>query len=200
MGRRTSRGSSGGLTELPVTALRTERLLLRSFSDDDLATFAALNAHPLVARMLGSSPTREQSDAMVERFTSELQREGWGLWALEVVDGPSFVGFCGLHAVPEYLPCYPGVEVGWRLHPDYWGHGYATEAAMAALAYGFDSAGLTEIVSFTAAVNLPSQAVMQRIGMTRDLDGDFNHPNVPADGDLRPHVLYRIQPGPTLPR
>ncbi len=68
------------------------------------------------------------------------------------------------------------------------------------MAYGFGSAGLSEIVSFTAAVNLPSQAVMERIGMTRDLDGDFDHPNVPPEGDLRPHVLYRIQPGPTLPK
>ncbi|HEY2213431.1 MAG TPA: GNAT family N-acetyltransferase [Acidimicrobiales bacterium] len=183
-----------------MTTLRTERLLLRAFGADDLAMFAALNAHPAVARMLGSSPTRAQSDAMVERYTEELNREGWGLWALEVVDGSSFVGFCGLHAVPEYLPCYPGVEIGWRLDPAHWGNGYATEAAGTALAYGFGSAGLSEIVSFTAAVNLPSQAVMRRIGMTRDLDGDFEHPNVPIEGDLRPHVLYRIQPGPTLPK
>ena len=183
-----------------VTSLRTERLVLRPFGEGDLAPFAALNVHPLVVRMLGSTPSREQSDAMVERFAAELDREDWGIWAIEVIGGASFVGFCGLHAVPEYLPSFPGVEVGWRLDPAHWGHGYATEAALAALDHGFGPAGLGEIVSFTAAVNLPSQAVMQRIGMTRDRAGDFEHPNVPADSDLGPHVLYRIQPSRTVPQ
>jgi len=181
-----------------VTTLRTERLVLRPFVAADLAPFAALNVHPDVVRMLGSEPSREQSDALVERCTEEMGREGWGIWALEVVGGAPFVGFCGLHAVPDYLPFAPSVEVGWRLHPLFWGHGYATESALAALEYGFGPGSLAEIVSFTAAVNLPSQAVMQRIGMTRDAQGDFEHPNVPADSDLRPHVLYRIQPSRTV--
>jgi len=184
---------------LAPTSLRTARLILRPFASADLAPFAALNVHPQVVRMLGSTPTRSESDAMVERYTAELVRQGWGVWALEVVGGAPFVGFCGLHAVPEYLAFSPGIEVGWRLHPMFWGHGYATEAALAALEYGFGTAGVEEIVSFTAAVNLPSQAVMRRIGMTRDARGDFAHPKVPVDSDLKPHVLYRIHPPSTVP-
>ncbi len=174
--------------------MQTERLLLRPFEDRDLAPFAALNIHPDVVAMLGSSPSRGESDAMVVRFTEELAREGWGIWAIEVVDGAPFVGFCGLHALASHVPASPAVEVGWRLDPTFWGHGYATEGALAALAHGFGPCGLQEIVSITAVVNARSQAVMQRIGMTRDPFGDFEHRGLPEGHELRPHVLYRIQP------
>ena len=99
----------------------------------------------------------------------------------------------GLHRVGATLPCAPAVEVGWRLHPDHWGHGYATEAAAAALDFGLGPAGLDEIVAFTAATNTRSQAVMARLGMTRDAGGDFDHPAVPQGSPLRRHVLYRIR-------
>jgi RimJ/RimL family protein N-acetyltransferase len=181
-----------------VTSLRSERLILRPFEERDLEPFAAMNAHPDVVATLGSTPTRAESDDMVVRWTAELEREGWGLWVLEVVGGAPFVGVCGLHGVNEMFPFARGVEVGWRLSPDHWRHGYATEAALAALDHGFGTVGLEEIVSFTAAINVRSQAVMQRIGMTRDLSADFEHPTVPEDSPLRPHVLYRIQPGRTV--
>jgi RimJ/RimL family protein N-acetyltransferase len=103
------------------------------------------------------------------------------------------VGMVGLHRVRPEVPCAPAVEIGWRLHPDSWGRGYATEAAEAALRFGFDVAGLSEIVAFTTTVNTRSQAVMERIGMHRDVDGDFDHPSVPEDSPLRRHVLYRAQ-------
>jgi RimJ/RimL family protein N-acetyltransferase len=170
----------------------TARLVLRPFTDVDRAPFFALNTLPLVVESLGSSPTRADSDAMAERYGEELGREGWGFWALEVADGPVFAGMVGLHRVNPALPCAPAVEVGWRLHPDHWGHGYASEAARASLEHGFGPGGLDEIVAFTTTVNTRSQAVMERIGMTRDAAGDFDHPGVPADSPLRRHVLYRI--------
>jgi len=172
--------------------LRTGRLLLRPFEEADLVPFAALNIHPSVVEFLGSSPTRAESDAMVERFSAELEGEGWGLWAIEVAGGPAFVGMCGLHAAPRALACAPAVEVGWRLHPDHWGNGYATEAGAASIRHGFDTAALPEIVSFTAVANLRSQAVMARLGLRRDPDADFDHPNLPEGSPLRAHVLYRI--------
>jgi RimJ/RimL family protein N-acetyltransferase len=181
----------------------TGRLLLRPFEESDLAPFAALNVHPRVVEALGSAPTRAQSDALVERYGAELEREGWGFWAVEVVGGAHFIGMVGLHAVHPTLPCAPGVEAGWRLHPDWWGHGYATEAAAASLHYGFTTGGLNDIVAFTAAVNLRSQAVMERIGMVRQPDGDFDHPGVAEGSPLKRHVLYRATPGHTgshLPR
>jgi len=157
----------------------------------DRAPFAELNAHPLVVEALGSSPTRAQSDALVDRFNEEMAREGWGLWAVQVAGGPGFVGMVGLHRVNAALPCAPAVEVGWRLHPDHWGHGYATEAAAPSLQAGFES-GLDEIVAFTTTVNTRSQAVMTRLGMVRDPGGDFDHPSLPEGSPLRRHVLYRV--------
>jgi RimJ/RimL family protein N-acetyltransferase len=157
----------------------------------DREPFAELNAHPLVAESLGTSFTRAESDALVDRYGAEMEREGWGFWAVEVDGGSRFVGMVGLHRVNSTLPCAPAVEVGWRLHPEHWGHGYATEAATASLGYGFGPAGLNEIVAFTTTLNLRSQAVMERIGMVRDRGADFDHPGVPAASPLRRHVLYR---------
>lgn len=156
-----------------------------------MAPFAALNAHPLVVESLGSSPTRAESDALVERYAAELAREGWGLWAVEVTGGEPFIGMVGLHRVNDVIPCAPAVEVGWRLHPAQWGNGYATEAATASLHHGFVVGGLSEIVAFTTTLNVRSQAVMERVGMMRDHEGDFDHPSVPEGSALRRHVLYR---------
>jgi RimJ/RimL family protein N-acetyltransferase len=181
------------VTTPETPSLTTARLLLRPFGPADLAPFAALNAHPLVVESLGSSPTRAESDAMVTYFTGELEREGWGLWAIELVESGTFVGMAGLHRVSPHYPFAPAVEIAWRLDPAHWGHGYATEAALGALSYGFDVGGLGEIVAFTTTLNLRSQAVMQRIGMIRDVAADFDHPSMPEDSPLRRHVLYRAQ-------
>jgi RimJ/RimL family protein N-acetyltransferase len=132
---------------------------------------------------------------MVERWTMEMDAVGWGPWAVEVTGGPAFVGMCGLHRVSPTLPSAPAVEVAWRLDPAHWGHGYATEAGAASLRHGFDAGGLPEIVSFTAAVNVRSQAVMGRIGMRRDQSADFDHPSQPPGGRLRRHVLFRARSG-----
>lgn len=166
--------------------------MLRPFTDVDRSPFFALNTHPLVVESLGSSPSRDESDALVERYSQEMAREGWGLWAVEVADAAPFAGMVGLHRVNPALPCAPAVEIGWRLHPDHWGHGYATEAAAASLEFGFGPGGLNEIVAFTTTLNTRSQAVMERMGMTRDRDGDFDHPSLPEGSPLRRHVLYRI--------
>ena len=186
VGRGPGRGPGPG----PVVT--TERLVLRPFTDVDRAPFSELNAHPLVVESLGSSPTRAESDAIVDHINAEMARDGWGLWALEVIGRAAFAGMVGLHRVRAELPCAPAVEVEWRLHPDHWGHGYATEAAAASLRYGFDEVGLTEIVAFTTAGNTRSQAVMNRIGMVRDPGADFDHPRQPEGSPLRHHVLYRV--------
>ena len=167
--------------------------MLRPFTEVDRSPFYALNTHPLVVESLGSSPTRAESDAMIARYGEERGREGWGFWAVEArTGGAPFLGMVGLHRVSAALPFAPAVEVGWRLHPDHWGHGYASEAATASLDFAFGEAGLDEVVAFTTTVNTRSQAVMVRIGMTRDLDGDFDHPGVPEGSGLRRHLLYRI--------
>jgi len=112
------------------------------------------------------------------------------LWAVGVTGGPPYIGFVGLNTARFDAPFTPAVEVGWRLARDHWGHGYASEAARAAIAFGFDELRLGEIVSFTASANERSRRVMERLGMTRDPLEDFEHPKVPDR--LNPHVLYRL--------
>jgi RimJ/RimL family protein N-acetyltransferase len=167
--------------------IRTERLLLRAWRDEDREPFAALNADPVVMEHFPSTMSREASDAFVDFNIETIAGRGWGLWAVEVVAAEEFVGFVGLNE-PSFRP---GVEVGWRLKREAWGHGYATEAGMAAIRFGFDELGLDEIVSFTSTTNVRSQRVMERLGMTHDPADDFDHPNV-DDPRLRRHVLYRL--------
>jgi RimJ/RimL family protein N-acetyltransferase len=172
--------------------LRTDRLVLRRWRAADRKPFAALNADPEVMAHLAGPLTRPQSDSLIEWIENEFDQRGFGLWALEVAQTGQFIGFTGL-SVPRFeAPFTPAVEIGWRLSRLSWGNGYATEAAGRALAFAFESAGLTEVVSFTSRTNLRSQAVMKRIGMIHDAAGDFDRPGLVAGHPLRPHVLWRI--------
>ncbi|MEU7690595.1 GNAT family N-acetyltransferase [Microbispora hainanensis] len=172
-------------------SIRTERLVLRRWREDDKEPFAALNADPVVMEHFPATLSREDSDALAERIEAGFDEHGFGLWAVEA-DG-EFIGFTGL-SVPRFTaPFTPCVEIGWRLARSAWGRGYATEAARASLEDGFGRAGLTEVISFTAVQNVRSQAVMRRLGMTHDPADDFDHPALPAGHPLRRHVLYRIR-------
>lgn len=170
--------------------VRTERLLLRRWRDSDRAPFAELNADPEVMRYFPAPLDRAASDRSVDRIEQRLEEQGFGLWALEVLADGEFIGFTGLNPMPEGIPGAGGQEVGWRLARHAWHHGYATEAARAALDVGLVQLGLPVIWSMTAVLNRPSEAVMQRLGMVRD--GTFDHPGIEAGHPLRPHVLYRI--------
>ncbi len=172
--------------------LRTGRLRLRPWQEDDLGPFADLNGDAETMRYFPAPLTRQQSDALVERMVQSFALLGLGMWAVEVEGGPGFVGAVGLLQVAFDAPFTPAVEVGWRLAREHWGRGYATEAAGEALRYAFDELDVTEIVSFTAAINEPSQAVMTRLGMQRDPADDFVHPRIPPGHRLQPHVLYRL--------
>lgn len=179
--------------------LRTERLRLRRWRETDRAPFARLNADPEVMEYFPAPLTRHDSDLLVDRIEAGFDQHGFGLWAIEVAADRQFIGFTGL-SVPRFDAHFtPAVEVGWRLARSAWGRGYATEAARAALEYGFARVGLPAIVSFTAAVNARSRRVMERLGMSRDPADDFDHPNLPPGHRLRPHVLYRISSGHQQP-
>lgn len=172
--------------------LTTSRLRLRPWRETDLPTFAAINADPVAMEFFASVRTRAESDEMVKRINGHFERHGFGLWAVEVVGVADFIGFVGLN-VPDFQTHFtPCVEIGWRLSPEYWGHGYATEAAREALRFGFETAGLDSIVSFTVPENLRSRAVMERIGMKHCEADDFDHPLLEEGHRLRRHVLYRI--------
>ncbi|WP_093851089.1 GNAT family N-acetyltransferase [Streptomyces pini] len=176
-----------------MAELHTDRLLLRRWRDCDLGPWAAMNADPEVREHLGDVLNREQSDASVALFQADFDRRGYGWWAVEVQATGEFIGFAGLDEVDDGMP-FTGVEIGWRLARSAWGRGYATEAALTVLAYGFDTLELPEVLAVTTATNLRSQAVMRRIGMTRDPADDFDDPAAP-EGPLRPNVLYRIARG-----
>ena len=180
------------MTASPVPRVETERLVLREFLERDRAPFAALNADARVMEHFPSALTRQESDELVDRIGQRWAEDGLGLWAVERRDDGAFLGFTGL-APPRFEAVFtPCVEVGWRLAAEAWGHGYATEAARAAIAYGFEVRGLDEILSWTVPANLRSRAVMARIGMTHDPADDFDHPNIAVGSPLRRHVLYRL--------
>lgn len=171
--------------------LETARLLLRHWRESDREPFAAMNADPAVMEFFPALQSRAASDASIDAWQTQLEGRGWSNWAVELRSTRQFIGFVGLSVPRRSLPFSPCVEVGWRLARAYWGRGYATEAARAALRVGFERLALHEIVSFTSVLNVRSRAVMERIGM-RDTHEDFEHPAVPERSPLRAHCLYRI--------
>jgi RimJ/RimL family protein N-acetyltransferase len=173
--------------------IRTDRLRLRSWRDDDFEAYAALNADPRVMEFYPSVVSREESRVRFDRWQAHAAEQGYAFWPVELIGGPPFIGMVGLSRADFEAPFLPAVEIGWRLAAEHWGRGYATEAARAALAFGFDQVGLVEIVSFTTVANIRSRRVMEKLGMRRSPDEDFLHPQLEEGHPLRPHVLYRAR-------
>lgn len=181
-----------------VSIIATQRLRLRAWRDEDLEPFAALNADPRVMEHFPKTLNRAESDARAARIRDHFAQHGFGYWAVEAVREANFIGFVGLE-VPRFQAHFtPCVEIGWRLAYEHWGKGYATEAARAALEFGFFKLGLNEIVSSTVPANRRSWSVMERLGMKRSPSDDFDHPALPEGHPLRKHVLYRIQRPPQI--
>lgn len=176
---------------LLVTPLRTQRCILRQWREDDLALFAEMNADPEVVEFFPSALTSEQSDAFARRNAEAIERDGHGLWALEV-EG-RFAGFVGLNRTAFDTPMGEHLEIGWRLARWAWGKGYASEAARAVLDFAFNELKLSEVFSFTTEKNVRSEAVMKRIGGVRRPDLDFDHPNTVGWWGQR-HIVYRFTP------
>lgn len=174
------------------TPLPTPRLLLRPWRAQDREPCARMTADPEVMRlMFPGALSRAESDALVDRIETHFSHHGFGMWALEIPGVTDFAGFVGL-SVPSYVAAFtPCVEVGWRIARAFWGQGYATEAAATAMAYGYDTLGLEEIVAITVPHNLRSRRVMEKLTMTLDPRGNFEHPLLPPGHPLRGHVLYR---------
>ena len=172
--------------------LETNRLKLRRWKKDDLDPFAAINADPTVMKHMPSALTSRETALWMAWIEVGFEEFGFGLWAVEHGANGDFIGFTGIQVPKLEAHFTPAVEVGWRLGKEHWGNGYATEAAVAALGFGFSDARLDEIVSFTVPANIRSITVMERLGMTRDPADDFEHPSLPDDSHLRPHVLYRM--------
>jgi RimJ/RimL family protein N-acetyltransferase len=173
--------------------LETERLRLRRWKESDREPFAHMNADPRVMRYFPKLLSKEESDRMMDQLEEWFENCRFGLWAAELREPESrFIGFIGL-AVPGFDAFFtPCVEIGWRLAAEYWNRGLATEGAREVVRYAFDVLQLDALVSFTAAQNVPSRRVMEKLGMTRNPAEDFPHRNLPEGHPLRPHVLYRL--------
>jgi RimJ/RimL family protein N-acetyltransferase len=173
--------------------VETDRLILRAPQARDRAEIAAFNGDPQMGAWLAKTLTREESDAMVDRILGEIAEHGFGFWAVERKADRAVIGLAGLLVMGADLPPGPALEVGWRLTPSAWGQGYATEAARAAVGWGFANREAPEIVAVTAVSNLASQAVMRRIGMAPEPWRDFDHPRLAQDHPLRRHVTWSIK-------
>lgn len=173
--------------------LVTERLMLRPWWDDDWERMADISGDPEVMRYYPAPLTREESDRAMARMLVQTMQDGFGPFAVEAPRVSPLIGRVGARRVKAGLPCAPCVEVVWRIGRPWWGQGYATEAARAAITDLFEVHGVAEVVAVTAVQNRPSIRVMEKLGMTRDPAEDFDHPDVPAGHELARHVLYRLK-------
>lgn len=174
----------------------TNRLNLRPWNESDFKPFAQLNADARVMEYFPTTLSREESDQMINRMQAKIEERGWGWLAVSLKSNGDFIGFIGMGTLEQStfpVPFTPAVEVGWRLAQQYWGKGYATEGALACLEYGFNILKLPEIIAFTALSNQRSRNVMEKIGMHRDAQDDFDHPKLPSAHPLCRHVLYRLK-------
>ena len=174
-----------------INTIETERLYLRQWRASDFAIFAEMNADLDVMKYFPKPLSPKVSDAIANKCSQLIKDNGWGFWAVSLKETDTFIGMVGLNEAHTDMPFAPAVEIAWRLHKDYWGQGYATEAARASLHYAFTKLALEEVVSFTTVINKRSQLIMQRIGMI-NLQENFYHPMLEADHRLAKHVLYKI--------
>jgi ribosomal-protein-alanine N-acetyltransferase len=173
--------------------LITNRLILRRWRADDRLPFRKMNSDPRVMEYMPGLLSAADSDALVDRIESHFDRHGFGLFAMELLESKSFIGFTGLMIPAFDAPFMPAVEIGWRLAAEYWGKGLATEAAQEVLRYAFDYLQLKRVVSFTVPHNTRSRRVMEKIGMQHSPGEDFDHPSLPVGHPLRRHVLYKVE-------
>ena len=172
--------------------LRTPRVLLRQWKESDLDKWIQMNADPEVRKYFPAINTPEQSQGEAARIGGGITQRGWGMWALEIPGVIPFARFVGLNPPAYWAPWQPAVEIGWRLTPEAWHQGYATEAAAASLQFAFDVLELPQVIALSVTTNTPSHDVMTRLGMVRDIDADFIHPRVPEDWPLKMHIVHRI--------
>ena len=173
--------------------METDRLILRQWQASDYPVFAEMNADPQVMEYFPTPLTSAESNALADRLKALIVERGWGFWAVELKATGQFMGFVGLHSQDgdSGIPHAPLVEIGWRLSSIYWGQGYATEAAFAALDYAFEQLAVGQVYAFTALQNMPSQRVMQKLSMV-NCQQDFDHPKLPDGHPLQRHCLYSI--------
>lgn len=175
-----------------TTQLETDRLILREWKDEDRAPFARMNGDPMIMEYMPRPLDEKASNRLVDRFGKHFREHGYGLYACERKEDGAFMGFVGLENVAIDVPFKPAVEIAWRLDYEFWGKGYATEAAERVLDHAFDKLKLKEVVAFCVYDNTRAIHIMEKLGMTRDKKGDFDYPGLREDHPLGDFVLYRL--------
>ncbi len=173
-----------------ASSIRTERLVLRAWRDEDLEPFSRVTADPVVMEHFPAVLSRQESDRLARHLGDGIRTRGWGMWVVQRQDTGAFAGYVGIQPVSFDAWFTPAVEIGWRLATEHWGIGIATEAGRASLAHAFGTLGLDRVVAFTVPDNARSLAVMGRLGMV--FAGEFDHPRLPEGHRLRHHVLFTI--------
>lgn len=172
--------------------IESERLLLRRWQAGDLAPFAAMGRDPEVMAHLGPPIDADEAAAVIARLDAQIAAEGSGFLAVARRSDGAFLGFCGIKRGPAGTPIAGAPEIGWRLAREHWGRGYAREAAAAALDHAWRTTDAPRVFAITVHGNLRSRGLMERLGMRRLADGDFDHPAVPPESPLSAHVTYAI--------
>lgn len=172
--------------------IETERLRLRAWRERDRAPYHAIKSNPRVMATLGPPQTRAESDATLDRWIARAGEWGHSFWAMERRADGVLLGYCGLVYPPAGTPVSGEREIGWGLGAAHWGQSYAREAAAATLAWGWAETDSARIVAITTPGNSRSWGLMERLGMTRLADGDFDHPALAKGNPLRPHLSYAI--------
>ncbi len=177
---------------MSVIVLETKRLIIRTWSLKDIEAYYNINQEKEVLKFLPSSLSIEEVSNFIKQSNISHNRYGYSLWALELKSNNELIGFTGLNYTDWKANFTPAVEIGWRLGFKHWGKGYAFEAAISSLKYGFEKCDLDEIVSFTVPRNVRSIKLMEKLGMKRDFNGDFFHPKLKLTHPLSHHILYRL--------
>jgi len=176
-----------------MIVIKTDRLILRTWEDKDINDYYQINQDPKVIELLRGSLTIQEVKDFISSANQQFEKLKFTLWAVEEKATGKLLGFTGLNMIEWDAPFSPKLEIGWRLGSEFWGKGFATEAARGALDYGFNTLGLKEVVAFTVPMNHRSIRVMEKLGMTRDVSGDFRHTKIHPDHPLSQHILFRIK-------
>ncbi len=183
------------MTKLAVKSvhLETERIIMREWLPSDQAPFSRMNADPLIMEYFPRVLDEAATAKLIDRFQDHFAKHGFGMYALENKETKEFMGFAGLGHVRDIFPFGPAVEMAWRLEYEYWGKGFATEAAHAILNLAFNELNLKEVVAFSVYDNSRAIHMMEKLGMKHDKKGDFDYPKLPKGHPLGCHVLYRLK-------
>ena len=173
-------------------SLETPRLRLREWTPADETALHPIGRDPAVMEFLGPLETHEDSALLIAGQMRNQALFGHCFWPVEQRSGGALIGYCGINLAPEGTPLEGQLEIGWRLARHAWGHGFASEAAAACLAWGFANLPPSSIAAMTVPANLRSQRVMERLAMTRRPDLDFDHPGLPEGDPLRRHIVHAI--------